>query len=402
MNANVSFLSGLCLAFTVGTLMADDPGHTGQTNPNGPTDAPCQIVGTVPLPNEPGFPRDQAIIFYLDHPLPANQVVSPSFVIYKITGATATGTATILPGRKAVAFVPSPPLKAGPFDVEPGVPLYNYDLNISRATSGLDVVPYESPFSTVSLFDRSGIWAQKASPERYALNVSTDYHPFLIMNEPLDPATVNNSNVVMTDEASNPVAFTVSFDYSNNVLRIVPTALLEPKTTYTITLSTTGLKSMGGQGFLYPYVWQFTTRPTPTQPDPDSPNPYITQVQPAPYSSEVPVDSAITITFSAAIDPTTLTNQTVHLRSNYAPPKEIPVTLSYSAAKNSLTIQPTDPLPGLTPMYLHLDAASILSAGDNPLPLQPRVQTGILFQTGLAPGTTGDTPPTFPPGGKMP
>jgi hypothetical protein len=397
MNVTMPISLGLCFAMTVVSLATDEPSN-GQTNPTLPDDAPYQVVGTVPQPKETGFARDQTILFYLDRPLPANQVISPSFVIYKSTGLPATGTATILPGRKAIAFVPSPVLKAGPFDT----PDYNYEMNISYASSGLHVVPYSSPFSTVALFDQAGIWAQQASPEGDAVNVSTDYHPFLMMNEPLDPATVKDSNVVMTDAAKNVVATTVSFDYSNNVLRIVPATLLQPNTVYIITLSTTGVKSMAGQSFLYPYVWQFTTRPAATPPDSNSPNPYVLQVQPAAYSSEVAVDSAITVTFSAAIDPTTLTSQTVHLRTNYAPPTEIAARLNYSAVTNSLTIQPTNPLPGSTPMNVILDAANILSAGDNPLPLQSNVETEIPFQTQATPGVVGPTPPTLPPGGKKP
>jgi hypothetical protein len=397
MNIRMLLPIGLCLAATVASLVAHNPSATAPTNPNDPNDAPYQVVGTVPHGSETDM-RDQAIIIYLDRPLPANQTISPSFVIYKSTGVPATGTATILPGRKAIAFVPYPPLKAGPNDT----PNPNYELNITRATSGLNVVPFTYPFFTVGLFDESGIWAQLASPESDAINVSTDYHPFLIMNEPLDPATVKDSAVVMTDAAKNVVATTVSFDYSNNVLHIVPATLLQPSTVYIITVSTTGVKSMAGQSFLYPYVWQFTTRPAATPPDPNSPNPYVLQVQPTAYSSEVAVDSVITVTFSAAIDPTTLTSKTVHLRTNYAPPTELPAVLNYSAANNTLTIQPTNPLPGSTPISVILDAANILSADDNPHPLQSNVETWFPFQTQLAPGTAGATPPTFPPGGKMP
>lgn len=218
-------------------------------------DQPYHIVGTFPVPNERGYARDKAILVYFDHPLPANQVIAPNFVIYRNTNTPAPGTATILPGRKAVAFVPSPPLNAGPIDG----PDYNYELNISYATSGLHVIPYTGLFCTVGLFDQEGIWVQQCSPVADAINVSTNYHPFFIMNEPLDPATVQSSNLVMKDAAGNVVATTVSFDYSNNALSIIPSTLLQPNTTYIITASTTGLKSMGGQCFLYPYVRQFTT-----------------------------------------------------------------------------------------------------------------------------------------------
>jgi hypothetical protein len=54
--------------------------------------------------------------------------------------------------RKAIAFVVSPPLKAGSFDTAN----YNYELDISYTTTGLHVSPYTISFSTVALFDTAG------------------------------------------------------------------------------------------------------------------------------------------------------------------------------------------------------------------------------------------------------
>ena len=375
-----------------------------QTNPNDPNGAPYQVVGTVPQSMETGFARDQTIIFYLDHPLPANQVVTPDFVIYTnpanpndpANGTAATGTVTILPGGQAVAFVPSPPLIAGAFDTAN----YNYELNISLATSGLHVLPYAISFSTVSLLDTAGLSVEQASPVVDAINVGTGYHPYLIMNEPLDPATVLASNILLRDAAGNVIATTVSFDYTNNALSIVPSTSLQPSTQYSITAGT-GFKSMAGQSLLFAYEWYFTTMAASTPPDPTSSNPYVLQVQPAPYSTGISLSSAITVFFSQPMDPTTLTSQTVHLQA-YGQSTDLPTTLTYSTADNSLTIQPTSPLPGSTVISLVLDAANILSSGASPLSLQPGVNTNTPLQTAAPPGTSLPTPPTLPPGGTLP
>lgn len=367
----------------------------------GGLDQRYQVLGTVPYSMERHFAGDQAIIFYLNRPLPADQVLASPFtgVVYRkagdpADGTAATGTATILPGRKAIVFVASPPLKAGAFD-----PLnYNYELSISHATSGLRVIPYTISFSTDSDFDEAGIWVQQASPVADAISVSTDYHPFLIMNEPMDPATVQASNVLLSDVAGHVTATTVSFDYSNNALSIAPSTTLQPSTVYVITVSF-GLKSMGGKSLRYPYVWRFTTRAAPTPPDLTSPKPYIVKVEPIAYSTEVALNSPMTVFFSQPMDPSTLTTQTVHLRA-YGQWTDLPVTLTYSSAEKSLTIQPTSALPGSTAISFILDAENILSASKNTSDLQPKVNTSTILHT--SPPVETRPPPPQPPSSVSP
>jgi len=343
---------------------------------------------------ETGFARDQAILFYLDRPLPPGQVLRSPFtgVVYRkngdpADGTAATGTATILPGLKAIAFVASPPLKAGSFDTAN----YNYELDISYDTTGLHVSPYTISFSTVALFDTAGIWVQQASPEADAIGVSTDYHPFLIFNEPLDPATIHASNILMQDAAGRAIATTVSFDYSNDALSIVPSTTLQPDTVYIITASF-GFKSMAGQTLQSPYIWQFTTKPASKPPDLASPAPYVVSVQPSDFSTGVSLTSPITVIFSQPMDPTTLTSGTVHLRA-YGQSTDLPTTLTYFPADNRLTIQPTGAMPAGTAISLDLDAANIQSASVHPTDLASGVNTPAQFFTSPA----DETRPTPPP-----
>ena len=110
----------------------------------------------------------------------------------------------ILPGRKAVAFLPSPVLAAGSNHTY----VNNYKIDFSTAVTGIaQLIPWHSEFSTVDTFDEVGSWVKMVRPGETAIEVATDFAPVIDWSQPLHPTTVVSGNVSVVEQVSGtPVA----------------------------------------------------------------------------------------------------------------------------------------------------------------------------------------------------
>jgi len=104
-------------------------------------------------------------------------------------------------------------------------------------------------------------------------------------------------NFSVTGPGSAPVDGVVSC--SGNEATFTPNLDLAYNTVYIATIST-GVKDPVGTPMAAPYHWTFSTVPAPPPP------PTVISTVPANLASGVPVDQALTATFSEAMDPTTI------------------------------------------------------------------------------------------------
>jgi Domain of unknown function (DUF4082)/Bacterial Ig-like domain len=103
------------------------------------------------------------------------------------------------------------------------------------------------------------------TPSDGATGVSTGVAPIAYFNKPLDPKSVNDQSVALTDASNAPVPFNIFYDEGALAVRIVPAALLQPNQKYTVTFygpihephitGTDGLAIFPGSAF------SFTTAP---------------------------------------------------------------------------------------------------------------------------------------------
>jgi hypothetical protein len=87
----------------------------------------------------------------------------------------------------------------------------------------------------------------------------------LVINETLDSTTVTSQNIVLRPLGGAPLATTV-IHTSYNVVNIIPDQLLEPNTTYEVTLVQNGVRDVAGNGF-NAFSFRFSTGATVIQPD---------------------------------------------------------------------------------------------------------------------------------------
>ncbi len=292
-----------------------------------------------------------------------------------------------------MAFYPAENLLTGPDNGDKAFPKFNYLYDVTTNTTGLvPLVPLSnlpatlpSPtyhsngdlkgFSTTALLDTVGPAVMKTSPSWNYVDVDPSSQPTVTWNQPLDPATVNSSNVTLVEkDTGTPVACSVSFDHGTesyydsatvrqwrpfNKLKLVPNAALKNDTSYTITLGT-GLTNLKGLSLLNTYAGSFHTRPAPA-PFVAGAGPYVVSSNVAAYNKNVTYNGLpITLTFNQAMDASTLTTDTVHLTLHGSSQDEY-LDLNYDAASKTLTLTS----PGLEPgkrYELKLDGENIKGA----------------------------------------
>ncbi len=354
-----------------------------------------------PFNNQAGHPRDGAVVVYLNRPLPATVVTVPANFVRELHhdvwdildfANLAPGSTMILPGRKAVAFLPSPNLVAGPSHTY----VNNYRIDFSTAVTGIpQLIPSHTEFATADNFDTVGSWVTRVQPSETAFEVATDFAPVIDWSQPLLPSTITSANVTVIEQASgNPVSVTVYFDYDTNRMTLShPTAFL-PDAIYTVTLGT-GFTNLMGKPLLNAFVWSFHTRPLRPVPVAGQ-GPYVTAVAPGDFSTNVDAMSTaqITMTFSEPMNDSTLTAATVHLTQHGAG-TDVTGAFAYDSATKTLTFTPDASLDFATRYELTLDAAAMFSSATMPKALQGNSQ--FVFTTAPDPANNNGSIPAGGP-----
>jgi large repetitive protein len=123
-------------------------------------------------------------------------------------------------------------------------------------------------------FIDSGAFAPQivsVTPAPNEFNILNTVAPTATFSEPLDPASVNESTVMLRDMANNPVPVITSYDASAFKITITPAQLLQPVQVYTVTIkggaSEPHITDATGTPLAFDYTWSFVvTRFLPALP----------------------------------------------------------------------------------------------------------------------------------------
>ena len=155
----------------------------------------------------------------------------------------------------------------------------------------------------------------------------------------------------------NSVVGTVNYDATNNTAIFKPMNPLAASTTYTATIAATATDSAGNplaSNGMAPDPWTFTTGTTT-----DTTSPTVSAVYPAANSASVPLNQKITVTFSEAMDSSTLTATTFTVKQGAAV-----VAGSVTYAGTTATFTPASPLIANSPYNLSITAGAEDLAGN--------------------------------------
>jgi hypothetical protein len=154
-----------------------------------------------------------------------------------------------------------------------------------------------------------------------ATNVATNTRIAATFSEAMDHLTITTATFIF-EQGTTQVSGTVT--YSGVTAVFTPANILAANTEYTGTI-TTGARDLAGNALASDYVWSWTTGSAP-----DTAAPTVNSTVPANAATGVAINSAITATFSEAIDPLTMTTVTFTLMQGTTP---VPGTVTYVAAK---------------------------------------------------------------------
>jgi hypothetical protein len=99
------------------------------------------------------------------------------------------------------------------------------------------------------------------APLNQSMNMPVGSNLIANFNTPLNPSTVNATNVILKDQNGNPVPMTVSYSSTNNSVQVTPSVALQQMGTFTETIKggASGVLGTNGLPMTSDYSWSFST-----------------------------------------------------------------------------------------------------------------------------------------------
>ncbi|MDK9699911.1 MAG: Ig-like domain-containing protein [bacterium] len=209
-------------------------------------------------------------------------------------------------------------------------------------------------------------------PLNNATGVSLGGNLAATFSEAMDPLTITTATMTLR-QGTTSVPGTVS--YNGVTASFNPTASLAASTLYTATV-TNGVSDLAGNAMVSNYVWTFTTGTAP-----DVTPPTVVSTVPISNATGVSLSGNLAVTFSEALDPTTINTTTMTLRHGTT---SVTGTVTYNGV--TAGFNPTVNLLAST-LYTATITTGVRDMAGNPM-VSSYVWT---FTTGTAPDIT---PPT--------
>jgi O-glycosyl hydrolase len=289
-------------------------GGGGTCTSNCPTNAISVSVVT-PANLATGVAVTSAITATFNIGASAGTITTSTFTLTQQGGGAVAGTASAGNGGLTATFTPSAPLAYST--------TYTATLTTGvQSTTGTALASnYTWSFTTGAL---AAPTVSSVTPANASTGVAITSNVTATFNEAMDSSTITGSTFTLTPLGGSAIAATVAYASGSNTATLTPGASLANNTTYTATI-TTGAKSSGEIALAANYSWIFTTAAGPA--------PMVSSVSPTNQSTGVAVTSAITATFSEAMNPSSITGSTFTL----TPQGGSPVTATVSVSVDGLT-----------------------------------------------------------------
>jgi hypothetical protein len=166
-------------------------------------------------------------------------------------------------------------------------------------------------------------------------------------NETMSCATLTSATFTVTGPGTTAVAGTVSC--AGSIATFTPSALLTVNTLYTATI-TTGVKDLAGTAMASNFVWSFLTVPAPTPPT-------VISTVPVNGATGVPINQAVTATFSVAMNAATIDSATFTLSATGG--ASVTGVVTYVAAGSIATFTPNASLASSTQYTVTITTGAI-------------------------------------------
>ena len=162
------------------------------------------------------------------------------------------------------------------------------------------------------------------TPSSGATNVAVSSTATATFNQAVQASTIS---FTLTPKGGSPVAATLTYNTSNYTATLTSNSALAYNTTYTATVS--GAQNTSGVPMTSPFTWSFTTTA------PSSGTPTVTGESPVAGATSVTVSSPVTVTFSEAVQASTINFKLSDSSGNV-----LPASISYNSATYTATLTP--------------------------------------------------------------
>ena len=176
------------------------------------------------------------------------------------------------------------------------------------------------------------------SPTDGASDVSVGTTVTATFSEAMDPATITTSTFELRDDTNALVAATVAYDAATDTATLAPDSVLANSMTYTATVKggTGGGKDLAGNALTADSIWSFTTVTADMTP------PTVTSTTPADGALDVGVGTAVTASFSEAMDGASIDSTNFELRDDTN--ALVSAAVTYDVATDTATLTPASSL----------------------------------------------------------
>lgn len=341
-----TFPDNTSITVTATSAIQDPSGNALQTSPAqtstfttgvGAALNKSTAISSLPVNGSTSIPLNTALFVQSDTPIDPASLSANTLTLYDNTvnngSNTPTGAPSLSADGKTISVAPSANLIASHsyrLSWNPGNNVF--DINGNAFTAGSAV------FTASSAAVTSAPSVLYSNPPNGFTNVPTDLTVQILFSEPIQPTAVSGIGLAAGVTA---LSMTPVFSNSNQTLTLIPPALLQPNTAYTLTIA--GVIDLAGNAM--PTVTQtFTTGPQVVLVQPTY------TVAPVRNSTGVSKTVAPTAVFSAPVNPLTILGN-IFLVTN-STGVAVPGTLTLSADALTATFTPTAALAANTVYYL--------------------------------------------------
>jgi hypothetical protein len=348
------------------------------------TVAQPQVTSTNPARGAINVPINQKITATFNEPMNAATILAAGTftVVPTLGGPAVAGTVTYDAASDTAIFTPSANLPVGTG--------FTGEITIAAQDPAGKALAnnYVWTFMTGAVANATAPTVILTDPINLATNVPLNQEITAIFSEAMDPATISapGTFIVVPTLGGPAVAGTVTYDPASDTAIFTPTANLTANTQFRATVSNAA-KDLSGNALIagaVPNPWTFTTGTTV-----NAAGPTITQEFPANLATLVPIDTTVSATFSAPMDPATI-NTTTFLVTVTADGTPVTGTVTYNVASQVATFTPLVNLAISTQYTATVSPAAQDLSGNALVP--GMVPNPWVFTTGTVAG--GASPPT--------
>jgi len=311
-----------------GDQPASTPGGTrGATAP--------AVSAAVPAPGATGVGTTTKITATFSKDMSPTTISTLSFTVAGPGAVPISGTVNYTASSRAAVFTPTnPSLPAGTAltatittavtDSSGNALTHNFAWTFTTAAAP-DVTP---PTVTVSV------------PAAGATNTALNSQVAVTFSEDMDPSTITAGSFTLTGSGGTPVTGTVSYAAGARSAIFKPTtpAILAVGTVYNGTI-TTAAKDLSGNALVGNFQWSFTTGNAV-----DTTPPSIVSTNPANAATGICTNKSVNVTFSEAMNPSTINTATFTVASSTAPGTPLAGTVAYDVPSKVATFIATSAL----------------------------------------------------------